>query len=1051
MRIYKTLYRRYRLAALILLGVFLTGTLNAQNKAKKVTAISVTMKVTDEAGKPMPKAQVVVGEGMIHAVTDQNGEIAFKASPEDFVTVSAPGYEKKVSLVGEISNENTISLVKSKLMMTSDDVIPLPFVSLKKRQLTGSSVAIKGSVLDRYPSTDIRNAFTGLVNGLEVRENNGSPGLSAEEELGVFGIGEKINVSSRGRNMMYIIDEIPTDITEMPLDPEEIESMTVVKDIVAKSMYGPAAADGIIFIKTKRGRTNERILKVNMESGVSSIDRMPEWVSGADYARLNNQARTNSGLSPLYDEQDIAAYSKNDPYDMYHPSVNFKDILLKNTMSFRRANVSSSGGTDKVQYYTYLGYDGEGDIYKVGPIADYNRLNTRANIDIKINDFIKVQFDFFGGLTYRRSNNYGFDTDFTTEGTTNSVLTITEFPSLINDITSIPPIAFPVYANNDPALKTPWYAVNSNYGTNPVGNVMKNGYYTESGRTGAFNVALDYDMSSIVKGLKSRTYIGFNAFNLLRIGKAEDYIAYIATPGLTSSGADTITLKKVHDGVDQADQAKLHDYYYERFAVYENLNYQKTFGKSDLQVSGTYFLSKISQNGIEEPKRQQTGILTGIYSYDDKYSIQGVLNYAGSSSYDTDSRYFLSPTIGASWVISEENFLKDVKFIDYLKLRGEVGVLGYESFLSPFYYRDRWNYNSSGSAFGPYSTNQWFGSATDNTVYRTSPNRIGNPDITWEKRREINAGIDALLFDRKLSVEVNYYNQLRDGVISQVANTLPYLAGISSTLPRFNYSQYRYYGVEAGIQYTDDSHDLKYSIGGNFTVQNSRVEKFDEPSYRYDYQYRAGQPLDVIRGQTYLGKFASDEEAMQVPQLYDDVLHAGDLKYKDMNGDGVVDDNDQSKIGHSTPRLVYAVNLKLSYKDVDLTVVGAGRAFYDLQQNSQYFWNGWGDNTYSAFVRDNIGGAYPKLTYYKVNNNFVGSNFWLIPGGFFKIQNAELAWNVPVKGLQWSGVRGFRVFARGANLLTFSKVKDVDPESINSGVENYPLFRTFTGGIKLTF
>lgn len=1051
MRFYNILLRKYRFTALLIFSIFLTGMVYAQEKAVKIKTVNVNLKVTDQNGNSIPKALVVVGEGMIHAETDQAGEYSFKAAPEDFVTISASGFEKNVSLVSDLSTKGNVQLSKAKLFMTSDDDVPLPFVTLKKRFLTGSSDVVKGSLLDKYPSTDIRNAFTGLAPGLEVIENNGSPGLSAEEELGSFGASEKVNIASRGRRMQYIIDEVPTDITEMPLDPNEIESMTVVKDIVAKSMFGPSAADGVIFIKTKRGKKNERILNVNVESGASNIDRMPDWVSGADYARLNNQARLNSGLAPLYSDAAIAAYAKNDPYDMYHPSVNYRDLMLKNSMGFNRANVSSTGGTDKVQYYAYLGYAGEGDIYKIGSRADYNRLNSRANIDIKINDFIKVQFDFFGGLSYRRSPNYGWDPQFTSEGSDNPVLTITEFPSVLNDITTIPPIAFPVYANNDPSLKSPWYAVSSTYGQNPVGNLVKNGYYTESGRTGQFNVAVDYDMSSLVKGLKSRTYIGFNSFNMIRVGKAEDYIAYIVKPTLTKSGADTITLSKVHDGVDQASQSKLHDFYYQRFAVYENLNYQKKIGKNDLQASATYFLSKIFRNGIEEPQRQQTGILTGMYSYDNKYNLQGVLNYAGSSSYSADARYFLSPTIGASWIISEESFLKNVKVLNYLKIRAETGVLGFESFMAPFYYRDRWNYNSSGSAFGPYKTNQWFGSATDNLVYRTVPSRIGNPDLTWEKRREFNAGLDALLFNQKLSVEVTYYNNVRDGIISQVSNTIPYLAGISSWLPRFNYNKVRNFGIETGIMYTDNSRKFKYSVGGNFTIQNSKMLKFDEPNYRYAYQRRTGQPLDIIWGQVYLGKFASDAEATQVPQLYDDVLHSGDLKYKDQNGDGVVDDNDQSAIGHATPHLVYALNLKFSYHDFDLTVIGAGRAFYDVVLNNQYFWNGWGDNTYSTFVRDNIGGAYPKLTYYKVNNNFVTSNFWLVKGGFFKIQNVELAWNVPVKSLQWSGVRGFRVFARGANLLTISKIKDVDPESLNSGVENYPLFRTLTGGIKLTF
>lgn len=1041
---------KYALGGLLMTGLLFTAELYAQDGGKSV---DVTLTVKDADGNILPQTTVVVGEGVIQTKTNDNGEFSFKAFPDDFVTISRPGFEKTVVLASELVTDPVVVLDHLKLFKTSDDVVPLPFMPLKKRQISGSSTVISGNALSRYPSTDIRNAFTGLATGMHVTEYNGSPGISAEEQLSVFGIGEKVNISARGLDMMYIIDEIPMNVTEMPLDPGEIESVTVIKDVVGKSMYGPAGANGIVFIKTKRGRPNERVLNANAEFGVNTIDRMPEWVSGADYARLNNIARTNSGLAPLYSDADIAAYAKNDPYDLYHPSVNFRQMMLKNTMKYQRVNVSSTGGNDRVQYHSYLGYSGEGDIYKLGAPADYNRLNARSNLDIRINDFLKVQFDFFGGLAFRKSPNYGWDPQFTSEGTDNPVLTITELPSVLADITSTPPIAFPVYANNSPELKHPWYGVSSTYNTNPIGNIVKNGYYTESGRMGAFNVSLEYDMGHITKGLKSRTYVGFNAFNLIRIGKAENYTAYRATPSQTSLGADTIVLTKVYDGVDQANQAKLHDFFFQRYAAYENLSYGRSFGRSELQTALTFYLSKISRNGIEEPQRQTTTVLSAMYSFDDKYNFQGVLNYAGNSGFSEDARYFLSSTIGASWIASEEDFLKDSRFINYLKIRGEFGVLGYESFFSPFRYRSDWNHNNSGIDFGPHSANQWFGTNTESDVYRTTPSRTGNPDLTWEKRREFNAGIDLLVADHKLLFELNYYNQLRDGMIAGLSN-LPLAVGLSSWLPAFNYNQVRYTGIETALTYMNNKGDFTYSLGVRASLPKAVWVKVDEPDYRYEYQRRTGDDIDAIRGLSYLGRFSSDEEAMQVPQLFDDVLHAGDLKYADRNGDGVVDDNDGGKIGKGSPKLLYALEARLGYKNFDLTIVGTGRAFYDVVRNSRYFLNGWGDNTYSAFVADNVmnnGDEYPTLTYYKVNNNFVPSDFWLSDGGYFKIQNVELAWNVPVTGMHWAGIRGLRVFARGANLLTFSKIKDVDPEALFSGISDYPLFRTVTTGVKLTF
>ncbi len=1055
MRIHNILLK-YRTIGMMLLCIVLATSLSAQDKktAKKVKLISISLKVTDENGKAFPKAQVVVGEGVIHAETDEKGEFTFKGYPDDYVAVRSKGYEKSVVLVQVLIKENTIQLVKSKLLMTEADQTPLPFIDLKKRELTSSSDILLSSQLERYPSTDFRHSLTGLAAGVEVRENNGAPGISAEEFTSRNGFSQKVNISARQMNMMYIIDDVPTDITEMPLDPNEVESVTIVKDIADKAMFGPSAANGIIFIKTKRGKINERILNVNLETGTSVIDRMPGWVNGGEYATLNNLAHKNDGLPERYAATDVAAYAQNNPYDYAHPSVDFKSMMLKNSMSYTRLNLSSSGGNDRVQYFAYLGYNSEGDIYKIGPKADYNRLNARSNIDIKINDFIKVQFNFFGGLSFRRSSNYGYNSNYTNQdANTNTVLTGIEFPTVINDITSIPPIAFPVYAAPyDPASgNPPYYGVSSSFTQNPIGNLTANGYYTETGRTGAATTAIEFDMKSILDGLKSKTYLAFDAFNQLRIGKAQDYYAYIATPAKTTAGRDTILLAKKHDGTQMDDQVLLNEYYYQQMAVYENLSYAKKFDKHDVKLSATYFISKIARSKTEEPQRLQNGVFTGKYSYDNKYIVNAVVNYGGTSAFDAGQRYDIFPSAGLAWVISEEKFMENIKCVDYLKLRVQGGVLGYESFLAPFSYRDRWNNNNNGTLFGPATTNQWFGNTTETLVYRVSPNRTGNPSITWEKRKEFSAGLDGLFFNEKLSLELTYYNNLRDGVISQVSSRVPNIAGVASALPRFNFNKYRYTGLEFGIQYSGKVQKFEYSIGGNGAIQQSKIEKFDEPQYRNAYQIRTGGSSDVIMGQNCIGKFATDAEALVIPQLFDQSLHAGDLKYQDMNGDGFIDDSDASPIGHSIPKLFYALNLKFEYKGFGLYVLGTGRAFYDISLSNQYFWNGWGDNTYSSFVKDNIGGAYPRLTYNKVNNNFVTSSFWLEKGGFFKVQNVELSYTLPGNSLKIIGSRGTKFFVRGANLLTISKIKDVDPESINSGVETYPLFKTISAGIKLTF
>lgn len=1045
MRLNNLIYEKLRFAGLLLMCLFIGAPLNAQGQREKKVrqTVDVTVKVVDESGVAIPGAQVVIGEGVLHLETNVEGSVSFKAYPEEFITVTSHAFEKTVSSVMDVMQTKSLTLLKSKLYMTSGDVVPLPFAKLKKRHITGPEITIDAERLEKYPSNDIRKAFTGLTSGFDIRELYGWPGISAQENLGSFDATDKFS------NMpIAIVDGLYTDLSEMSLDIAEIESITFNKGILANAMFGPVAGLGSLFIKTKHGVKNERILHVNVESGVSIIDRMPGWVSGGDYARLNNIARTADNLAENYSAADITAYDKNDPYDLYHPNINFRDMMLKNSMPFKRANVSSSGGNDVVQYFSYIGYNGEGDIYKIGSKSNYNKISTRQNVDVKINDEFSVSINFYGNISVRNSPNYGYDSDFTSENSSsNPVLGLMELPAVLSDINSIPPIVFPVHATFDPTSTIPSYGVTADFSNNPIGNLLSQGYYNETGRMGSSNVMLNFDMDRFIKGLKSTTYLGFNIYNIVRIGQVEDYVA-----GIVSTNPDTITEASSHHLVNQTSMSKLMDYYYQRFGVYENLELNRTFGDNTIQSNLTVYFGKTFKNGIEEPERQLNSIWHTMYSFKDKYTAEFVLNYAGTYSFDKDKRYKLFPSVGLGWVVSDEGFMSGVKAISFLKLRAQAGILGVERFLSPFYYMDRWSVNNSGSAFGPQSSNQWFGSTTDASIRRSNPQRIGNPDLGWETLKEFNAGFDALLFNQKLSLAMTYRNSTDDGTVVQVTNEMPLVAGLNAGRPYYNYTKINRQAFMTDLMLTQKIGDMVLSIGGNLTTAISERLKYDEPNYRFAYQNRTGKPEDAIFGLTYLGKFGSDLETNDVPQLFDAELHAGDMKYADLNGDGFVDDSDQGMIGHSSPRLYYGLNAQVRYKNFEFFIHGAGRAFFDLALTNSYYWNGWGDNTYSNFVNENYGGAsYPRLTYYKVNNNFMSSAFWLTKGDYFKIQNVEFAYTIPAKAVQFMGSRGIRLYIRGANLLTISKVKDVDPESINSGVSNYPLFRTFTGGIKLNF
>jgi TonB-linked SusC/RagA family outer membrane protein len=1043
---YNNKFKTIKHICFIWIFISLSLTVIAQKKTdKKATAANINLTITDEDGNPLSNVKIVIGEGEKYLHANKLGVIAFDTQLTDFVKVSSPGFQERSVLAQTLLSESSLKLKKLKLFTTDNDVIPLPFLDIKKRNTTGSTTVLTGEQLEKYEGTNIRNTFTGLAAGLEVREMNGAPGVHVDEQRNT----EKIDILLRGRSPIFMVDGMPTDMTEMPLDPSEIESATIIKDIMGKTMFGATGADGIISIRTKRGKLNERTIHVNFEKGINIIDRMPTWTNGVDYLNLNNLARYNSGMGMKYDSATIAKHGAADGYNMYNPNNNYRDMMFKNTSEYTRANVSSSGGNETLRYFSYLGYTSEGDFFKIGSPADYSRIVTRSNLDIKVNDYLKVKLGIYGSISIRNTPNYGTGSEFT------------PFLAAFNDANFTPPTAFPVYANNNALLDKPWYAVTADYPNNPIGGMVGKGFLNDVGRSGASNIAFDYDLSHLVKGLSSETYVGFNIFNQVRHGKAENYIAYTVTPGLTPvnvnpvqypAGRDTILLTKVHDGLDVGDLSKKTDYYFQRFSVYETLKHEMNIGSANIQNTLTYYAAQVTRKDYEDAQRQQNFIWSGLLNYNDKYSIQAAVNYAGTYSYAKQNRYIACPTVGASWVISEEEFMKPFKFVNYLKLRTEAGILGYDNFQAPFYYRDNYSSNNTGQAFGPYTTaNTWFGTATETGVYRLTQSRAGNPDLGWEKRKEFTVGLDASLFSEKLTMEVNYYNNLRDGIITEVSNVVPLVAGLTA-LPKLNYNSVRYYGVELAMNYKNHVGDLQYSIGGNATIQNSKNVKIDEPNYLFSYQSKLGLPEDAIFGLKSLGQFESDSAATHgIIQSYDNVLHKGDIKYEDLNGDSIVNDNDKTMIGHFAPRLYYGLNLALKYKGFELTIMGTGRAFYDIALTNSYYWNGWGDGNYSSFVRNNIDGKYPRLTYNKVNNNFITSTYWLEKGDYFKIQNVELAYYLPEKWLKAISIRAAKIFIKGTNLYTFSKIKDVDPESIGAGVSNYPLFMNLTSGFKLTF
>lgn len=1013
-------------------------TLPAQEKVRAVTQIRIT--VTDSHGVPVPDVDVIISEGERHLSTDAGGHVDFTTSPDNLVTFEKPGYGSVALYADMLSSSGSVTLEQEALYSGSADVLELPYgIKYTRRESVGTAVTISGEELERYSSSDWRNALCGIVPGLDVIENYGGSAVSGFN-------GAQVSSYMRNLGPIWLVDGVYVyNIKEFALDASQIESVTVLRDPVDLAAYGATGANGIISVKTRRGKYNDRYFNVAYEAGVNVVDVFPSYVGGEDYARLNNLARTGSGYSTLYSDEAIGAYAAGNPYSLQYPNVDWRKLLLKNTMGYNKAGISAAGGNDRTKYSAYLGYTGADDIYKVSnPDGgdDYNRVNLSANLDIRLNDYVDVSAGMLAYVSLNRQSSYAGGGQSTSP-----------FESLISDINSMPPVEFPVYADNSPDLNQPLYAVTSSYTRNPYAELVGRGHYTERVVMGGMNAAVNFDLRFLTPGLKARTYAWFNSQNLVRIGTQEDYNAYIIS-GYDSYGKASLTMSNSHTLKMSNSLTRLFNNYEDRFHISQSVSYDRTFGDHNVSAAGDFMLLDAIRRGYVEDQREVNFGGWAKYSYKGRYLAQLSANQHGTYWIsDKSNRWAPSFGAGLGWIVSEEPFMRDRGLFDFLKLRLQGGMLHYDHQTTPWHDVDNYGYSANGSYFGPNSnTPQWFGSTTAQEPM-TSISSLASPSLGMERRLEFVGGFDAVMLRSRLDISASWYNILRDGAVTSMSNVLPKVYGYEGASYYLNYDSYRYQGIELSAGWKDSWRDWNWSVRGWASTSWRKILQYDELHYKESYRSRIGKSPSAIWGYHCDGIYATDEEAALSTQTFDSGLKARDLILRDYNRDGVVDDNDISVIGDTNPKLLGGITLSFGWKDFDLTATGNWRAFYDINLLSTgYYAGGWGNNRYSQVMLDNADNPkWPRLTYTKVNNNYLNSTFWLTDGSFFKLQTLEVGYSLPLR--RWAHtdwLRKARVYVRANNLFTISGMDRLDPEAVNSGVTTYPLMKTFVAGFKLT-
>lgn len=1008
----KTLY--IYIILMLLLPFFSESNIYAQKRSKQYSEIKA--KVVDKEGNPIQSVRITVDEGIFESSTDKQGKFSLKVTDNSTLVFDVPGFEPQYLGVSVIKQNPVVVMEKSIPYGGVKDEVELPFRKTIAREIVGATSTIDEDAISSSNQMNVLNILSGKAPGLNVSQVPTEPGRSATV-LNIRGLSR----SATDNAPLIIIDGIERPLED--LTPEEIESITVLKDATSKILYGPKAVNGVLLVKTKRGIKYKRDRQFNIEFGAQTPVRMPEYLNSADYATMYNQARINDGLSPYYTQTDIDGYRMGTNPVLY-PDVDFHKLCLNDHMSYRKAIAQFRGGNESAQYYVNATYAGYGGYEAVGKNNTSNKFNLRVNLDYKVNDWLKAFVDIAGQMEFYTTNYMSAD-------------------KLFSRLSSHRPNAYPIKFSDPGNPGTEIYGAmeNANLSSsreNIYAEMALGGSKENTVRKGQTNIGFDLSLDRYVKGLSAKAYVTFDVYNYLVVGKNENFSSYRPIFNENSLiGKELLTVEK-----KVSDKSRIADQMYRNYGYFGQLSYDRTFqAKHQLKSDLVIFQSRRENLGSSQDDVNSTFALRTNYVYNKKWIAELDMAVMGSSRFTKGNRYGYFPTVGVAWIASEEKFLKDKEWLDFLKIKASTGLLGTDNYFDFFLFESRWN-TSQSTHFGP---------KLEEDVNTSTLVHVGNPDLTWEKSFEINIGAEAS-FLNCLTADFNYFNNYRYDILTPTTSFSSINGG---ELMYRNYGSVRNQGVELALEYSGNIGKLHYSIGGNTIWSKAVYEKTDDMEGLSSNRKKEGKPVDTRFGLIAEGLFKSGDEIAAHPVQDFGPVQIGDVKYANINNDHHINENDMLPIGNEYPRFQFGLNINLAYKGFELSLSGSGMAQYDIYLNNSYYWMRE-DQKYSTFVKNYFNpstgeGKFPRLTTQQNQNNYRSSSLWMRSGNFFKLRDAMLSYSLPQNITNKMTLKQVKLFVRGSNLFTISSIKDLDPEYIDAGVTGYPFFRSFTGGINVVF
>lgn len=1003
--------KKYKILAL---AIFACVTLNGWAQSED----NVTGRVLDEKGKPVAGALVSVEENpLLRVATDKNGRFEITAVKGSRLKVQTGDDAMKVV---KIENGSELTVV----MDYSSEKVNYGFgLQQTNAESTGAVSTVYAENIDKSSAFSIGNSLYGNVLGLTTMQ---STGVVWEQMPSMYIRGLKTLNGNNG--ILLVVDGLERDNNWQALKyitPEEVESVSVLRDAAALALYGYRGVNGVVNIVTKRGKYDTREINFSYDHAFNYMTRKPELADAYTYASALNEALTNDGKQVRYSQNELNAF-KNGTSPYLYPNVNWWEEVFRDRGASDIATLSFRGGSTKMRYYTMMNLqNNRGFIKNFDTNADYStqekysKANFRTNLDIDLSPKTKMQANIMGILNEFSRPGMGSD-------------------NLISKLYQLPSAAFPIRTESG------LWGGNTTWGENWNPVALTEGRAYSKGHTRGLyaDMSLRQDLSSLTKGLGASVRIGYDNLASYWENHTKGYKYGMASVASWENGLP-IAGEEITGGKDteMSGDSKL-DWQYRAFNFQMNVDWQRQFGVHSLYSMLLYTYKYDNAKGINNTfYRQNAGWYTH-YGFKNRYFADFTLMASASNLLAPDHRWNVSPTVGLAWLISNEKFMQSQNVVDFLKLRASFGMLNTDNIPGNGY----WNETVGGGNGYPINNN--FGG--DGGWHE---GRLASVNGTTEKAYKYNAGVDATLFKGLTLTVDGFYERRSDIWVSSDGQNSAVLGASGSYV---NAGIVDSWGTEIGANYYKKMGNVELNLGGTFTYNRSKIiEMLEEPA-AYDYTRSTGNPVGQIFGLQAIGYFVDQADIdNSLPQQFGPVK-AGDIKYKDMNGDKVINSDDRVAMAYNStcPEIYYSFSLGLEWKGLGFSAQFQGVGNYTAILSGTYYHPLVDNTTISNYVYRNRwtpetpNARFPRLTTETVDNNLQTSSLWLADRSFLKLRNCEVYYKLPSSWLNRFWVKNAKVYVRGVDLLCFDSIDQLDPEAMNN---SYPATRSIHVGLSVGF